>query len=140
MRFSLLRPTAIDGCQHGHWWKPCGLTAPHVCQYCAARFCPAHGTVFEDGQEVCARAICQAKFADVARFQVYRARARQRNAFGYCGVEGCLEKVMGQCSRCKANYCLGHVREVRESDLMREGRLNRWLAACDYCRQRKIWR
>ncbi len=126
-------------CQDGRF-RRCGAAAAGVCQYCGRPFCAAHGTVYDDGQEVCRRARCAAKQADVARFLVYKARALQRNAFGACGSEGCLAKFFGQCSRCKAIFCVDHVREVRESKVMATGSDKRMLAVCDFCRGRKAWR
>jgi hypothetical protein len=119
--------------------RRCGRPAVGVCQYCAAPFCAEHGARYPEDQEVCRRARCRAKYADVERFQVYRRRVHQRNAFGSCGAEGCLGALFGQCSRCKGNFCVEHVRERRESRVVAAGSDKRMLAVCDYCRTRKAW-
>src|SRR5581483_12497966 len=113
-------------CRDGRF-RRCGDEAAGVCQYCGEAFCAAHGSVYEDGQEVCRRSRCAAKYADVARFLAYKARALQRNAFGACGEEGCLGKFFGQCSRCKAVFCVDHVRESRESKVIAAGSDKRML-------------
>ncbi len=86
------------------------------------------------------RDICTIKQADLSRHLVFRDRALLRNRHGMCGIEGCLEGQWGQCSKCRAVYCEGHLLSRMETVRHGLGSNSRPASFCQHCQQRrKLW-
>jgi hypothetical protein len=132
--------TANARCQLGTIRSRCPNPAAGSCQYCGRHFCAEHGSFEDDHQEVCCRDVCQEKFADVRDFQPYKRRSLERNGYGVCGVEDCMDTLWGGCSKCEAVYCERHITLTLEQ--RRQGRRT-WkqpLAVCPRCALRlKLW-
>ncbi|HZQ38885.1 MAG TPA: hypothetical protein VFD32_23375 [Dehalococcoidia bacterium] len=127
-------------CRLGSFFSRCHEPAVGSCQYCDRGFCAAHGELLPTGEEICAREVCQRKRADLETHLRFRERALQRNQFGLCGIEGCGDERWGQCSKCQALFCEGHLTSRSES--VREGyaRFSRPASFCNHCLQRrKLW-
>lgn len=118
----------------------CGDAATAMCVYCGRPFCERHGVIGTDGEEVCDSKNCVAKREDLARHLVYKAAALELNRARRCGLDVCVEEFAGQCSRCKAYFCRGHV-ELREMMVTDEGvRAERLVLVCKHCWERRpIW-
>ena len=127
-------------CEHGGRILRCRQPLIGQCQYCARGFCARHGTVLDDGQEVCVHGRCELLRIDVERHLVYKAEARARNADGTCGEEDCREPPTTLCDRCACRYCAAHMKQViltipRGGELTTEAQL-----ICDHCRARlPLW-
>jgi hypothetical protein len=127
-------------CQAGRRFRRCRRPTSHTCQYCGRAFCPEHGAALADGQEVCLRPICRAKLDDVETHQHFRDRVRQRNFSGACGLDGCAERPLYQCSLCKGVFCPGHISDRLWTTRTRRMVDRRPVAACPHCwDRRKIW-
>lgn len=108
------------------------------CQYCGRAFCDDHGTHADQFQEVCSGELCQTKFRDVGEFRPYKQRAVHRNQLGLCGVEDCMGRPWGGCSKCEAVYCDLHIAKAVEKK--RAGRRS-WrqpLVVCPRCAHRLL--
>ena len=111
-----------------------------TCQYCGRPFCPDHGVLLDDGQEICSRKPCVAKREDVARHLVYKSAVERHNAQGLCGIGDCDGERAGQCSRCKGFFCRKHVRGREEMYLQNQVRTVRTASLCEHCfARRPIW-
>lgn len=129
-----------EPCQLGRIFRRCHSPSIGACQYCGRYFCESHGESLENGEEICSRPRCQAKHVDVREHQVYREAAQARSALGFCAVEGCERPRWGQCSRCSALYCQGHLHE--KMGVFRQGSvaIERPVSLCDHClARRKLW-
>jgi len=123
------------------WFSHCEKPALDECQYCGKPFCEEHRYLIEGLDAVCNNKRCVAKHEDLARHAEYRARVRQRNGAGLCGVEDCGPHPVFECSLCEGLFCDKHVAERRYP--YREGRVmvERPASVCDWCWQRrKLWR
>jgi hypothetical protein len=129
-----------ERCSIGRFYSRCGLLTLSICQYCGRGFCAQHGEASSPDRQICCRPRCQEKEQDLARHQVFRERALLRNKHGLCGIDGCLEPLAGQCSKCEGTYCDCHLSSGTET--VREGivRFSRPAAFCEHCRaRRKLW-
>ena len=121
-------------------FSTCGSAPVAMCQYCARPFCPAHGVVQEDGQEVCNRKECIAKREDLVVHLAYKELAQDRNAEQKCGIEGCEYALAGRCTRCQAYYCETHVGRREDVYLVNKVRMRRMATLCHHCwARREIW-
>lgn len=130
----------VGSCQVKSRLRACGKPGIAVCQYCGRSFCSAHGDRLDDAQEVCVRATCQAKKADVERFAVYKREVAERNGQRLCGEPDCASAPTGQCSKCQGLFCLGHLSE-REIDQWQSGSMVRVRGVlCPHCvKRRGLW-
>ena len=129
-----------ERCRYGRLFARCGAEPIGVCQFCGREFCAAHGRNVSVDEQICIRPICAAKEVDLAAHLVFRDRALLRNRHSLCGIEGCMDKLSGQCSKCHGTFCDLHLSEGIET--VREGiaRYTRNASFCEHCRQRrKLW-
>jgi predicted nucleic acid binding AN1-type Zn finger protein len=127
-------------CAAGRLLARCGREAVAACQYCGRWFCELHGESTSIDHQICDRPRCHEKERDLAEHLVFRERALLRNRHGLCGMDGCLEPLAGQCSKCEGTYCEEHLSKGTET--VREGivRVTRPAAFCEHCRRRrKLW-
>ncbi|HEU4760149.1 MAG TPA: hypothetical protein VFT91_09245 [Dehalococcoidia bacterium] len=118
----------------------CQEAAVGVCQYCGRPFCPEHGDLLDQGQEVCQRPWCQKKVGDLHVHQSYLSIVRDRNAQALCGLLNCRHGPWGQCSHCEALFCQSHL-HARLRTVRREGLpVTEPVSLCDHCWQRhRLW-
>ncbi len=93
-----------------------------------------------DGQEICERATCQRKRADLERHLAYKQAVAGRNHERLCGRADCSEQAAGQCSKCQGLFCFGHLeeREIEERSGATVVRVRGSL--CRHCLQRRtLW-
>ena len=131
----------IDNCQFTQFWvlKRHG-GAIGRCLYCGRRFCPNHGSRYEDGTEICWRPICQDKRTELPRYQEYRLVVQGRNSSQSCGAYGCEGGIEKQCSRCQGLFCALHATPRHETVYVGRRSRQRYLSLCSYCwDRRKIW-
>lgn len=127
-------------CQVGSFFRRCHGTAIGSCQYCGRNFCAEHGSYLEGNQEVCSRAICQEKVADLKDHLIYREAARERSARGFCGSPGCVAPRTGQCSKCGALFCDRHLHD--RDEVIHRGLVSfsRPASFCEHClARRRLW-
>lgn len=127
-------------CKQGGRFSRCREAAVDTCQYCGKAFCAAHSHHVGGHDAVCNAKRCVAKHEDLALHMEYRARVRQRNQAGLCGVEDCVPHPTLECSLCRGHFCEPHVRTRMYP--AREGRviIDRPMGCCDWCwNRRKIW-
>ncbi len=110
------------------------------CQYCARGFCDEHGSILDDGQEICVEQRCQRLRVDVAEHLVFKAEARLRNEEGRCSEPACPQQHAMRCDRCNCRFCEDHLRQVIMT-VTRGGEMQSEAAAiCDHCRARlPLW-
>ncbi len=131
---------AAERCRVKRGLFSCKTDATAVCQYCGRPFCPSHGVVLEDGQEVCSRKFCVAKRQDLEEHVVYRTVAQERNRSRLCGISGCENEIRGECARCNALFCRRHVEPREETVLENRVRVPRLSSLCRHCWTRRgIW-
>lgn len=118
----------------------CGSGSIACCQYCARQFCPRHGVVLDDGQEICFRKECVAKRKDLARHLVYKEQVRARNEDRLCGLDACVTAISQQCVRCKGLFCAVHVHRREELVMEATVRVPRMATLCRHCSNRRaVW-
>lgn len=130
----------ITSCQVQRRFRRCGQPGVAICQYCGRSFCEQHGDRLADGQEICDRANCQRKKADLAQHFVYKESVARRNHEGLCGAVGCDQPATGQCSKCRGFFCLRHLqdREIEERHGSTAVRVRGSL--CLHClKRRRLW-
>ena len=115
--------------------KPIGL-----CIYCGRAFCGEHGEIRDAGEEICTRKNCIAKRDDLVVHMEYRSLVAAQNETGTCGIPNCTHKPDGECARCRAFFCLGHL-DTREETVGRGINQKRQMATmCGHCWDRRpIW-
>src|SRR5579883_708712 len=129
-----------NACRHGRFYARCGEASVGSCQYCGRPFCSLHGTIDAEGEQICARERCRRKQADLAEHLVFRERALLRNRHHLCGIEGCMEERSGQCSKCRALFCEGHLTDRTETVRQGMASITRPASFCEHClRRRKLW-
>lgn len=127
-------------CENRGRLRGCGRPVSGQCQYCARGFCADHGDQFGDREEVCNRAPCQAKKADLARHHSFLRDARERNAAGRCGIPTCETEHATFCQRCGPRYCVVHLQETLVTVQHRGERGSDVLRLCVHCLSRiEIW-
>lgn len=127
-------------CQIGTLFHRCHQPPVAICQYCGRDFCSEHTGMRLDGEEICSRELCRAKYEDLKAHLVYRAHAIERSNRGFCGVEHCAQPRSGQCSKCQALFCDAHLRDREESVRQGMSVLKRPVSLCDHCGARvKLW-
>ncbi|MBI2910929.1 MAG: hypothetical protein HYY05_02220 [Chloroflexi bacterium] len=127
-------------CQNGRWWRHCGALTAGVCQYCGQEFCRDHGELFTDGQNICGRSVCRAKFQDVIVFRGYKRQVLERNSTQECGAGGCGSPLWGVCSKCTGSFCEGHLSMHTERTRVGRSVHQRPLSVCAHCAQRlSLW-
>lgn len=130
----------ITSCEFRRRFRACGLPGIAICQYCGRSFCGQHGARLADGQEICARSVCQRKKADLERHFAYRESVAQRNHERLCGDANCGQAPAGQCSKCRGLFCSRHL-EKREIEQRRGGTVVRVRGSlCHHClNRRRLW-
>jgi hypothetical protein len=127
-------------CRIGRFLSRCRAPGVDYCQYCGRSFCASHGSTDTEGQAVCVRDRCRRKVADLGEHVVFRERALLRNRHGMCGIEGCIDERWGQCSKCQALFCEGHLASRVETVRQGIASISRPASFCDHClRRRKLW-
>lgn len=127
-------------CERRGRWRRCRQPLAGQCQYCAKGFCPQHGKVQPDGQEICVDDRCQRLRLDVEQHLIFKQDARARNHDGGCGEPVCDQALAKLCDRCQCRFCFQHLRQViltvnRGGELQAEAQL-----ICDHCRARlPLW-
>jgi hypothetical protein len=118
----------------------CSNPVTGFCQYCGRAFCDDHGTHEDQFQEVCSREVCQAKFKDVTAFKPYKQRVLYRNRLGLCGIEDCMGRPWGGCSKCEGVFCELHVARAVEKKKAGRRSWRQPLAVCPTCQARlTLW-
>lgn len=130
----------VSTCETSSFLRKCGRPGIAICQYCGSSFCDEHGDRHDDGQEICARKVCQQKKADLEHYFVYKAAVTERNESRLCGDPACEEPPLGQCSKCRGLFCAGHL-EQRDIDVQRATETARVRGVlCPHCRRRRrLW-
>jgi hypothetical protein len=103
-------------------------------------FCAGHRSEFGETDQICIRDTCRRKHLDLAEHVVFRDRALLRNRHRLCGIEECMAERWGQCSKCHALYCEGHI--VNRAETVRQGMasFSRPASYCLHClARRKLW-
>ena len=127
-------------CRQGGRFSRCHEAAVDTCQYCGKPFCEQHKHHIGGHEAVCNSKRCVAKHEDLAQHLEYRARVRQRNQAGLCGIEECGPHPTTECSLCRGHFCEPHVRSRMYPT--REGKviIDRPVGCCDWCwKRRKVW-
>ena len=116
--------------------RPVGL-----CIYCGRAFCGDHGELRDQGEEICSRKNCIAKRDDLVTHLEYRALVvAQNQQTGTCGIPGCSHKPDGQCARCRAYFCLGHLDTREETVGTGYQQIRQMATMCAHCWDRRpIW-
>lgn len=115
--------------------RPVGL-----CIYCGRAFCRDHGEVRDHGEEICCRKNCVAKRDDLVIHLEYRALMVAQNQTGTCGLPTCSNAPDGQCSRCRAYFCLTHLDTREETVGSGYQQIRRMATMCNHCWDRRpIW-
>ena len=99
-------------CSHTRLRRACRNALVGRCQYCARGFCAEHGERFNGNEEVCERSACQKKKHDLEAHVAFRTQALERNKAEGCGHPECENGLHSDCQRCRAHYCVVHVREL----------------------------
>ena len=128
------------GCEHRGRLRACRRPLLGQCQYCGGGFCAAHGERFGEKEEVCIGTPCQQKKADLARHVVYRADAQRRNGATMCGDPACEAPPRAACQRCRAHYCVDHLRQHLLGVRRRGEIASEVVRLCLHCSERRrIW-
>ena len=127
-------------CYSGGLLHHCHGATVGLCQYCGRPFCPEHGELLDQGQEVCRRPLCRKKLADLPVHQGFVSLVSSRNAQALCGLPNCAHEPWGQCSHCEALFCRSHLhprlRTVRRESVT----VTEPVSLCDHCWQRhQLW-
>ena len=120
--------------------RTCGKTPVGQCVYCGAPFCAEHGEHGADFHEVCARAICRAKYQDVRDHREWIEDHRIANATSVCAQDECGERMQHEGQRCHLRFCAEHLR-VRPVVEQRQGHTEKvMLMLCVHCTaRRRLW-
>ena len=130
----------ICGFGSGFLRRGCRRDAITDCVYCGRRFCGEHGERAEDYMDVCAGKRCQEKLHDVREHAQWRRRVSEANRVSVCAVEGCVERLRHQCSRCRLLFCPEHIREREIADHSVQPPAKVLAAVCTHClARRKLW-
>lgn len=130
----------LGTCEIGSLFRRCKAQGVAICQYCGRTFCANHGVFLDDHQEICLRPVCQAKRFDLEKHLVWKAQAYQRNSLALCGIEGCDQEPWGQCSRCRAVFCIMHIQDREQTVQEGQAKIVKRAAICDHCwRRLPIW-
>ncbi len=127
-------------CGLGRRFKRCPNPAENTCVYCGRDFCGAHRYFVQDHEAVCNAKYCVAKQEDLKVYLEYRKAVEQRNRSGICGNPDCEIRIGAGCSLCGGEFCELHVAQRRHTIRDEKGLIERWVAVCPVCwERRKIW-
>jgi len=129
-----------QACYSGRLFRRCHEATVGSCQFCGRPFCPRHGDMLEEGQQVCHRQLCQRKVADLGAHKAYLELVSLRNSKTMCGLPDCSRQPWGQCSHCQALFCRSHI-HPRLRSVRREGiTVQEPVSVCDHCWLRhQLW-
>ena len=120
--------------------RGCRRDAITDCVYCARPFCEEHGERAEDYMDVCAGKRCQDKLHDVRAHGEWRRRMSEANRVSVCALDGCVERMRHQCSRCRLLFCPEHIREREVADHKIQPPAKVLAAVCTHCHERRrLW-
>ena len=130
----------MASCEFRRRFRACGEPGVAGCQYCGRSFCERHGARLGEGQEICSRALCQQKRADLEVHFAYKKSVGARNKERICGEADCGQAPGGQCSKCQGLFCFRHLEE-RAVEVRSGSTSSAALASvCRHCHKRRgLW-
>ncbi len=120
--------------------RACGAPPIGQCVYCGAPFCAQHGERGEDYHEVCSRAGCRAKFADVRQHREWVEAHERPNRVSVCAHDGCEDRMQHACQRCQLRFCDEHVKAGRLVEQRYDPPRKVTMIMCAHCTaRRRFW-
>lgn len=120
--------------------RACGAEPIGQCVYCGAPFCERHGELGPEHHEVCSRATCQTKFADVRNHRDWVDAHHRPNTVSMCAADDCREWMQHQCQRCQLRFCDAHVKIGNVIEQRYDPPQKLTLIMCAHCvSRRRIW-
>ena len=120
--------------------RACGAAPIGQCVYCGAPFCAQHGELGPGYHEVCSRAACQAKFADVRAHRAWIDGHRGPNTVSMCAHDDCRERMLHQCQRCQLRFCNEHLKAGSVLEQRYDPPRKMTLLLCMHCiARRRLW-